>query len=109
MLTITYTLRTPRTLQPEAQQLAAINALVLLRPEEAEFMRLQEVSKTPTVVGNEVQVVVVYNTLGAVGLLPSFETLYPTPAAQKAAVTHLLIGRFKVLNNLARQTGLTIV
>lgn len=109
MLTITITLRTPRTLQPEAQQLAAINALVLLRPEEAEFMRLQHVSQTPAVVGNEVEVVVVYNTLGAVGLLPSFETLYPTPAAQKAAVNNLVTARFKVLNNLAKQVSLTIV
>lgn len=109
MLTITITLRTPRTLQPAAQQLAALTALPLLPAEVADFLRITEISKTPTVVGQEVEVVVVYNTLPAVGLMPAFETLYPTPEAQKAAVTEQLTGRLETLNNLARQTSLSIV
>lgn len=109
MVTITFTLRTPRTLQPEAQQLAQVAALPLLRPEEAEFLRIQEITKVPSVVGSEIELVVVYHSLPAVGLQPAFETLYPTPEAQQAAVTQQLTARLESLNNLARQVSLTIV
>ena len=107
---VTLVYRMPRTRQKQSQQLAQVNAVPLLSPDEKLYLRLANETRNAVVVGAEVELTVQYQTLPAIPPYEAFETLFPTAASQTAAVNNLLTDALsKRLNNVARQTSVTIV
>ena len=105
-MTLTLSYRLPRTSQKQTQQ-EAVLAAVQLAPNgelQSELLPLQETNRTVVTIGTEVQIAVELTAL------PGFTDLYPTTAAQEAAVNNLFLATLQALTyNRARQHSVVIV